>query len=470
MNRLSDMLDELEDINITEEELENALDGISETDILKLALEGINQSDVEERKITPITKFKKRGNPMKKMTLMAAAATLALTSTIVVAQTMPQLATMFDGATSYIRHNVVSADIKPKILSEIVMTTAEAILDEDAGFLLFVFERKDGGIFDDADFDNAYFKSSDMDYKKSNIASSGAKSLYLSEDKKQLIGVWTADTISGFNLGTNITVQFEDIIRRDDYKETTDITLLDVQNALATSSGIAVGDESRGNVIESMELSDGILSINTTFKENNDLQWATTVYLVDARTGERIWMGSEGDIRQIDGYATNGRGFCEVIGLTEEDFPYIQIALDHSGIEYIVQDKWSATLPLDSTVETTTYMTDVQIPMVVDAEDTTLTQIDVSKININLHLSNSAVKENGISIPEAEEVLLLLEDGTHIPMQHRISKTEDGKLYWMLEPAESATHISLDDAYKINFIPVEEVVAVVINGQEIVLE
>ncbi len=364
----------------------------------------------------------------------------------------------------------MSADIKPKILSEIVMTTAEAILDEDAGFLLFVFERKDGGIFDDADFDNAYFKSSDMDYKKSNIASSGAKSLSLSEDKKQLIGVWTADTISGFNLGTNITIQFEDIIRRDDYKETTDITLLDVQNALATSSGIAVGDESRGNIIESMKLSDGILSINTIFKENNALQWATTVYLVDARTGERIWMGSESDIRQIDGYATNDRGFCAVIGLAEEDFPYIQIALDHSGIEYIVQDKWSATLPLDSTVETTTYMTDVQIPMIVDGEDTTLTQIDVSKININLHLSNSAVKENGISIPESEEVLLLLEDGTHIAMQHGISRTEDGKLYWMLEPAESATHISLDDDYTINFIPVEEVVAVVINGQEIVLE
>ncbi|OOB79323.1 MAG: hypothetical protein BEN18_00660 [Epulopiscium sp. Nuni2H_MBin001] len=353
----------------------------------------------------------------------------------------------FCGNIQYIPPNINLLDINSTISTDIIMTSAEAILCGRVGYLVFAFELDDGSLFRQQDMRLIDFDK--IEIKDESSITDWQLHANITPDSRQLVVVMDVISDTTFN-GDSIEVVFTDFVKTNLETEITTITLEDMANTIEDDKQMLIGSAERGNIIDSFTFKKGKFELTNICKEDTSVGWHSAPILRNMNNGKIIYSeyqtGAYTEDFEINGYSYyNAYGFG---GVCKSDFPDMEIGFEHVGIDYVIPGTWSTHLDLIEDEDVVVQRVAVEL-----SEDATLTEIQMSKLGVMLEID--APKQIDL------DVHVRLKDGTELTTYSK-GQLFDTQLFGF--------GLASTDEAVLTFLNVADVETVIVNGHAILVD
>ena len=378
--------------------------------------------------------------------------------------------------------------IEKSMSAEGLTFTAEgALIDKKSGLFIASFTKADGGTFEEG----SEVKQMQVQTERLSSMGWGVQSS-LSEDKKQLNCI--IDLSSNQQLyGQKLTLEasgirvWRNLSKVSDIKleELTPIEIKQPWKSYTSALGLnqILVEDFKEIKLDAFYVSDtGIELITSYYDQVNIENQSTYIEMIDERTGqsyepsqsEHYW--SEKEALNKDYYVFNQ--------FKKEDLHYLKFKVGNNYFENVLDGKWQVEFQLDKNSQTKTRHMSQTIKN--EKQKLTITKVEVSALGATLEGYKGSKK-----IEALQEVYLKMKDGTKIDLNNtgmntgiikfnmyynvvRNGENKEGqnlsKTEGLTEGITTPTIDSASDLLVYDFINIEEVQSIVLEGVEIPLQ
>lgn len=368
----------------------------------------------------------------------------------------------------------------------LTFTAEGALIDKKTGLFIASFTKDDGSIFEEG----SEVKQLQVRIEKPGGMGWGVQSS-LAEDKKQLNCI--VDLSSSQKLyGQKLTLEASGIRVWKNLSKVSDIKLEDLTSleikqpwkneTSAIGLNLNLVKDFKEIKLDAFDVSDKGIELITSYYDQEKIEDQTTsIEIIDERTSqsyepshnEHYW--SEKEALNKDYYVFNQ--------FNKEDLPYLKFKVGNNYYESISEGKWQVEFQLDKNSQTKTK----HVHQIIQDENQKLviTKIEVSVLGVTLEGYRGSKR-----IDPLKEIYLKMKDGTRIDldeggmnsgikfnMYYNVVRDEESKEGQSLNEKEGLVEGSIgeiinsaSDLLVYDFINIEEVQSVVIEGVEIPLE
>lgn len=384
MNRkLSEILDDLEcqwleDIELEEDE---RLNKISFENIQARAIQGIEESDGN---LISIDKIKNKKSSVKRkfkrviIPLVAAVSLMGITAVAI--NSNEGLREILGEALPFLQSEIQSIG-KTTTHTGITFTAEAAAIENKAGMFFLSFEKEDGSIFEDG----TTFRRIQPNMQKKGGMGWGSESTLIEDEHKLMALVDLSGSKELYNQKIEFTAY--DIGVWQEGEIVPQIKLDEVYKKIVAHQevGIPLIESFEEYTLDKVEFEGDTLNLVTSVSSTNgeSLLRHDMITLIDRRTGKEIEIDSGSG--SWDAEMQRDTMCRRFVGISESDLPYLEMKIEYSYFEPLVNGEWKVAFELDKNQNV--------------KEKKLFKQIQTEDINVTLHdiqISKLGVKIEGL--------------------------------------------------------------------------